>query len=169
VVVVNKWDLIQKDKRKEEAYREELKHQLKFIGYAPILFTSALTGERVKKVLEVAAQLADQYRYRAPTPQLNRLLEKMVDSNPAPIVEGKPLRLYYIAQVGVAPPAFALTCNVPEKVPDMYKRYITNQLRATFDLRVPIRLFFRERPGQAKRAARKNPDKANRRPKRRES
>jgi GTPase len=169
VIVVNKWDQIAKDQRKEEAFRADLKYRFKFVSYAPIVFTSALTGERVKKVLEVAAQLAEQYRYRAPTPQLNRLLEHMVDNHPAPIVEGRPLRLYYIAQVGVAPPTFALTANRPEQVPDMYQRYITNQIRSTFDLRVPIRLHFRQRPGQAKRAARKRPEKMARRPRRREA
>ncbi|SES86690.1 ribosome biogenesis GTPase Der [Stigmatella erecta] len=157
VIVVNKWDLIGTDQRRQEAYREALKHSLKFVGYAPIIFTSALTGSKVEKVVDIAVELAEQFRYRAPTPQLNRLLEHMVDSNPAPIVAGKPLRLYYIAQVGTAPPTFALTCNNPERVPDMYKRYITNQLRKTFDLRVPLRLLFRARPGQAKREARKKP------------
>ncbi|ADO72090.1 ribosome biogenesis GTPase Der [Stigmatella aurantiaca] len=157
VIVVNKWDLIGTDQRRQEAYREALKHSLKFVGYAPIIFTSALTGSKVEKVVDIAVELAEQFRYRAPTPQLNRLLEHMVDSNPAPIVAGKPLRLYYIAQVGTAPPTFALTCNYPERVPDMYKRYITNQLRKTFDLRVPLRLLFRARPGQAKREARKRP------------
>jgi GTPase len=157
VIVVNKWDLVGTDQRRQEAYREGLKHALKFVGYAPIVFTSALTGSKVEKVVDVAVELAEQFRYRAPTPQLNRLLEHMVDSNPAPIVGGKPLRLYYIAQVGTAPPTFALTCNYPERVPDMYKRYITNQLRKTFDLRVPLRLLFKERPGQAKRVARKRP------------
>jgi GTP-binding protein len=157
LIVVNKWDLIGADQRRQEAFREGLKHALKFVGYAPIVFTSALTGSRVEKVLDIALELAEQFRYRAPTPQLNRLLEHMVDSNPAPIVSGKPLRLYYIAQVGTAPPTFALTCNYPERVPDMYKRYITNQLRKTFDLRVPVRLLFRERPGKAKREARKRP------------
>ncbi|XXF81399.1 ribosome biogenesis GTPase Der [Myxococcaceae bacterium GXIMD 01537] len=155
VIVVNKWDLIGTDQRRQETFREGLKHALKFVGYAPIVFTSALTGSKVEKVVDLAIELADQFRYRAPTPQLNRLLEKMVDSNPAPIVGGKVLRLYYIAQVGTAPPTFALTCNYPERVPDMYKRYITNQIRKTFDLRVPIRLLFRERPGKAKREARK--------------
>jgi len=157
VIVVNKWDLIGTDQRRQEAFREALKHSLKFVGYAPIVFTSALTGSKVEKVLEIALELAEQFHYRAPTPQLNRLLEHMVDSNPAPIVSGKPLRLYYIAQVGTAPPTFALTCNYPERVPDMYKRYITNQLRKTFDLRVPVRLLFRARPGQAKRVARNRP------------
>jgi GTP-binding protein len=169
VIVVNKWDLIEKDERKEEAFRAELKYKLKFVAYAPVLFTSALTGERVGKVLDVVAQLAEQFRYRAPTPQLNRLLEHMTDNHPAPIVKGRPLRLYYASQVAVAPPTFAMTCNSPDEVPAMYERYITNQLRATFDLRVPIRLKFRARPGQAKRAARKNPDKASKKPRRRDS
>jgi len=157
VIVVNKWDLISTDKRKQELFREDLKHALKFVGYAPIVFTSALTGSKVEKVLELAVELAVQFRYRAPTPQLNRLLEHMSDNHPAPIVGRGPLRLYYMAQVGTAPPTFAITCNRPDGVPDMYKRYITNQLRGTFDLRVPIRLLFRDRPGQAKRAARKRP------------
>lgn len=157
VIVVNKWDLIGADQRRQETYRESLKYALKFVGYAPILFTSALTGSKVEKVVDVAVELAQQFRFRAPTPQLNRLLEHMVDNHPAPIVRGKPLRLYYIAQVTAAPPTFALTCNHPEAVPDMYKRYITNQIRKTFDLRVPIRLVFKERPGKAKREARKKP------------
>ncbi len=162
VIVVNKWDLISTDQRKQELFREDLKHSLKFVGYAPIVFTSALTGSKVEKVLELAVELADQFRYRAPTPQLNRLLKHIDENHPAPIVGRGPLRVYYMAQVGTAPPTFALTCNRPDAVPDMYKRYITNQLRKTFDLRVPIRMLFRDRPGQAKRAARKRPNKVAR-------
>lgn len=159
VIVVNKWDLISTDERKQELFRENLKYALKFVGYAPIVFTSALTGAKVEKVLELAVELADQFRYRAPTPQLNRLLKHIDENHPAPIVGRGPLRVYYMAQVGTAPPTFALTCNRPDGVPDMYKRYLTNQLRKTFDLRVPIRMYFRDRPGKAKRAARKNPKK----------
>jgi GTP-binding protein len=94
---------------------------------------------------------------RVPTPPLNKLLAKLVDAHPAPIVDGRPLRLYYIAQVGTAPPAFAITTNRPEKVPEAYKRYVSNQLREAFGLRVPLQLFFREKPGKAKRLARKRP------------
>jgi GTPase len=159
VVVVNKWDKVPPEKKSQEAFREELKYQLKFIAYAPILFTSALTGQKVDKVLELAALLHGQFHFRAPTPRLNRLLKHMTDAHPAPLSGGKPIRLYYIAQVGSAPPTFALTCNRPADVPQSYKRYIVNQLRQTFDLRVPIHLNFRERPGKAKRAARKNPKK----------
>lgn len=163
VIVVNKWDLVGADQRRQETFRESLKHSLKFVGYAPILFTSALTGSKVEKVVDVATELADQFRFRAPTPQLNRLLEHMVDNHPAPIVRGKPLRMYYIAQVAAAPPTFTITVNHPDGVPDMYKRYITNQLRKTFDLRVPIRLIFKGRPGQAKREARKRPQRQGKR------
>jgi GTP-binding protein len=155
VIVVNKWDKVPTEKRDEAAFREELKRQLKFIAYAPVIFTSALTGAKVQKVLEVARQLHEQLYFRAPTPMLNRLLEHVVDSNPAPIVGGKPLRLYYIAQVSHGPPGFALTCNYPERVPDFYKRYLNNQIREAFNLKVPIVMYFRGRPGQAKRAARK--------------
>ncbi|HEY0093289.1 MAG TPA: ribosome biogenesis GTPase Der, partial [Archangium sp.] len=113
VIVVNKWDLISTDQRKQELFREDLKHALKFVGYAPIVFTSALTGSKVEKVLELAVELADQFRYRAPTPQLNRLLKHIEENHPAPIVGRGPLRVYYMAQVGTAPPTFALTCNRP--------------------------------------------------------
>ena len=157
LVVVNKWDLVQKDPKKEKKTREELKWTLKFVSYAPIVFVSALTGAKVEKVLDLAAGLQDSFRVRIPTPALNKLLGKVVDAHPAPIVDGRPLRLYYIAQVGTAPPAFALTTNRPEKVPETYKRYLANQLRDTFGLRVPLQLFFREKPGKAKRAARRRP------------
>jgi len=157
LVVVNKWDLVTKDPRTEKRTREELKWTLKFVSYAPIIFVSALTGSKVDKVLDLAAELQDAFRMRVPTPALNKLLGQLVDAHPAPIVDGRPLRLYYIAQVGTAPPAFAITTNRPEKVPEAYKRYLSNQLRDTFGLRVPLQLFFREKPGKAKRAARKRP------------
>ena len=157
IIVVNKWDLVGADAAKQEKFREDLKYKFKFVAYAPIVFTSALTGSKVNKILELAAQLAEQFRFRAPTPQLNRLLDDVISQAPMPIISGRHLRIYYIAQVGVSPPTFALTCNSPEGVPGMYKRYLTNQLRKTFDLKVPMRLLFRERPGQAKRAARKRP------------
>ncbi|MHB8872301.1 MAG: ribosome biogenesis GTPase Der [Myxococcaceae bacterium] len=151
VIVVNKWDLVKKTPGKEEAFRDELKYALKFVAYAPVIYTSALTGSKVEKVLELAADLAAQRYYRAPTPQLNRLLEHVTTEHPLPFYKSRALRIYYVAQVGTNPPAFAFVCNMPEAVPDRYKRYLLNQLRATFGLRVPLRLFFRERPGKEKR------------------
>jgi GTPase len=155
LVLVNKWDLVGRDAHKQDEFREALKWQLRFVAYAPILFGSARDGRQVSKVLDVAAQLFDQFHFRAATPMLNRLLEKLVDAHPAPMVHGRPLRLYYITQVAVAPPTFTVTCNRPGQVPQAYRRYITNQLRDAFSLRVPLHLVFRERPGHAPRAARK--------------
>src|SRR5690606_28655356 len=168
IIVVNKWDLVEKDAKTEAAYRAGLKERLRFVSYAPVVFTSALTGAKVQKVLEVAAELADQYRFRAPTPMLNRLLQHVTEHHPMPIVDGRPLRLYYAAQVGVAPPTFLFRSNRPGKVPDPYRRYLSNQLRTTFNLKVPMRLYFRDRPGQAKRVARKRLSKIKWRPKRRD-
>jgi GTP-binding protein len=157
VVLVNKWDLVPKDAKTQRHLREELKWTLDFAAYAPVIFASALDGKGVKKVLDVAAELHQQFHLRVPTPALNKFLTRVVDAHPAPIVDGRPLRLYYVAQVGTAPPAFALTTNRPAAVPDSYRRYLANQLRETFGLRVPLQLFFRERPGRTPRGGRKRP------------
>ncbi|MEN9797650.1 MAG: GTP-binding protein EngA [Pseudomonadota bacterium] len=153
LVVVNKWDQVA-GKASSNTFREQLKHELKFISYAPVVFTSAIDGTKVEKVLELALQLFGQWQYRAPTPLLNRLLKHVTEHHPMPWHAGKPLKLYYATQVAAAPPTFVFTCNRPEGVPDRYKRYLTNQLRETFDLKVPLRLIFRERPGGSKRSAR---------------
>ena len=155
IIAVNKWDLIAKTPAAEKKFRDELKYLLKFVAYAPVVFISALHGHKVEKVLQYAAQLSDRLHGKASTPKLNRLLKQITENHPAPFAHGRALRLYYIAQVGTAPPAFAITCNRPTEIPERYKRYITNQLREAFDLHVPLRLFFRERPGQEKRKARK--------------
>jgi GTP-binding protein len=155
MLVVNKWDQIPKVSDGEDSFRAGLKQRFKFVQYAPIVFTSALRGTKVDKVLEVAGQLYDELTFRVPTPRLNKLLGHIQDDNPAPFARGRALRLYYIAQVGEAPPTFAITCNQPQEVPEFYKRYVINQLRSTFRLRVPIRILWRERPGQERRQSRK--------------
>ena len=157
LILVNKWDLVPKGAQAQRRLREDLKWTLDFASYAPVLFASAKSGKGVEKVLDVAAELHQQFHLRVPTPALNKFLARVVDAHPAPIVEGRPLRLYYAAQVGTAPPAFAFTTNRPAAVPEAYRRYLSNQLRDTFGLRVPLQLFFRERPGRAKRVARKRP------------
>ncbi len=152
VVCVNKWDLVH-GTTKEEGFRSEVKWLMDQVAWAPMVFVSAHTGERVTKVLEVALEVFAQQYYRAPTPQLNKLVKHITEEHSAPIIQGKQLRVYYAAQVAVAPPAFAFMVNQPKGVPDRYQRYVSNYLRKTFRLKVPIRLFWRERPGQEKRAA----------------
>ena len=151
LLVVNKWDLA-KGKAREDEVRDTLRHQLKWVDYAPVVFVSAKQGLRVAKVLELARALHRQAHYRAPTPQLNKVLKHVSEEHPAPWHRGRALRLYYAAQVATAPPAFQFLCNMPKAVPDPYRRYITNHLRQVFGLQVPIRLFFRERPGKAERS-----------------
>jgi GTP-binding protein len=157
LVVVNKWDLVPHPPSGEENFRAGLKERFGFISYAPIVFTSATRKTKVDKVLDVAAELYDELTFRAPTPKLNKLLAHIEDSHPAPIARGKPLRLYYMAQVAAAPPTFTVTCNLPQEVPEFYKRYVVNQVRAAFRLRVPMRMLWRERPGKEQRESRKRP------------
>ena len=158
IVFVNKWDLVGRDGRKQEEFREVLKWQLRFVSYAPILFGSALQGGRqVSKVLDVAVQLFEQFRFRARTPMLNRLLQKVVDAHAAPSDRGRPLRFYYITQVADSPPTFAITCNRPRSVTQAYRRYLTNQLRDALGLHVPLHLVFRQRPGHSSETRPKRP------------
>ena len=155
MVLVNKWDLVEKAKQKQDEFREALKWQLRFVAHAPILFGSALHGRQVTKVLDVAVQLFDEFHLRVPTPMLNRLLQKVVDAHPPPSDRGRPLRFYYITQVATAPPTFALTCNRPRSVTQSYRRYLTNQLREALRVRVPLHLVFRARPGHPSPGAQK--------------
>ena len=151
LIVVNKWDLVH-GTTTEQKFRETLKWHMKFVSWAPLLFVSAKTSQRVGKVLELALTLFDQQHFRAPTPMLNKLLDHVKTEHPLPVEHGRQLRLYYAAQVATAPPAFAFVCNNPKSVPDRYKRYVSNYLRQTFQLKVPIRLFWRARPGEKKRS-----------------
>jgi GTPase len=152
LIVINKWDK-KRGTVKEEAFRDEVKLQLKWAAWAPVLFISAKEGDRVGKVLDLAVELHRQAHHRAATPLLNRMLQHVTTEHPLPSEGGKTLRLYYVAQVGEAPPTFQFICNRPELVPDRYKRYLLNQLRETFGLKVPVRLKFKARPGDKQRKA----------------
>jgi GTP-binding protein len=154
ILCVNKWDL-QHGKVKEEDFRTELKWVLKWVAWAPMVFISAKEGRKVTRVLDLALDLAKQQYFRAGTPLLNRVVDHVTSEHPLPVISaGRQLKLYYAAQVGTAPPSFALMCNAPTQVPDRYARYVSNYLRETFKLKVPIRLFWRARPGQKQRLER---------------
>jgi GTP-binding protein len=145
VVVVNKWDIAEKEGATQDWYREELGKRLPFVAFAPMVFVSAKDGTGVGKVLEKAARLVEQYRARFPTPQLNELLERVQEEHPAPTSGGRPVKLFYIAQVAYAPPTFVINCGRPEAIGDSYRRYVENRFRVAFGLEVPMRLVFRER------------------------
>lgn len=145
LVVINKWDLIEKDPKKVAEFREQLLWRIPFLTFAPSMFVSALTGSQVTKVLEAAANLYDQASTRVPTPALNRLLDEISNHHSLPVIRGARAKIYYIAQIGIRPPTFALQTNRPDLVPPEYRRYVSNRLRAVFDLQVPMRLLFKKK------------------------
>lgn len=145
LVVVNKWDQIEADEAKRQEFLERLLWRVPFLAYAPKLFVSALTGEKVGQVLRQAARLYDQASQRVPTPPLNRLLAEISGHHALPVVRGVRAKVYYIAQVGVRPPTFVVQTSRPDLVPPEYRRYVSNRIRAMFKLEVPIRLVFKRK------------------------
>jgi GTP-binding protein len=146
VVLVNKWDLIEKDSYTMDEFSQRMRIDLNFMDYVPILFISAKTGQRVNRVLPLALQVQEQRLVRLSTSQLNRILRRAQDRHPAPSRAGRQLRIFYGTQVRNDPPTFLLYVNDPELVHFSYKRYLENRLREEFPFHgTPIRLVFRPR------------------------
>jgi len=146
VIVVNKWDLIEKDSHTMDAYTREIRQALKFISYAPLVFVSALTGQRVNRALDVALRVQEARSHRAPTGQLNRILRDAALSHSPPSKRGKRLKIYYATQARTAPPSFVFFVNDPQLVHFSYRRYLENKLREAFGFEgSPLRLSFRKR------------------------
>lgn len=146
VVVVNKWDTIDKDSNTMVEYTRKVREELKFMDYVPVLFISALTKQRVNKVLPTALAVAAETEHRIPTSELNRVIQEAYDKTPPPNRNGRPLRIYYATQSGVKPPTFVLFCNDPDLAHFSYIRYLENQLRAHHPFEgTPLRIFLRPR------------------------
>jgi GTP-binding protein len=146
VVVVNKWDLIEKDAHTMEDYRESARVALDFMPYAPLVFISAKFGQRVDQVLETALLVMEEREKRVPTAALNKLLREAVAKHPPASRPGKWLKFYYATQVDVSPPTFVFFCNDPKQLHFSYRRYLENELREAFHFTgTPIRLSFRSR------------------------
>lgn len=148
VVLVNKWDLIEKDHHTMAIYAQEVREELKFMDYVPIIFISVETNQRVHQVLPTALEVAENRTHRISTSAFNQLLRTAYDAISPPTKNGRPLRIYYGSQVGVAPPSFAIFVNDPELVHFSYQRYLENRIREFYPFTgTPIRLFFRESRG----------------------
>ncbi|MBM4340363.1 MAG: ribosome biogenesis GTPase Der [Deltaproteobacteria bacterium] len=146
IIVVNKWDTIEKDSQTLTQFEKEIREDLKYLSYAPILFISALTGQRVKKVLDTIDQVAAEAKKRISTSPLNRALEGWVKKSQPPTFRTRQVKMNYITQVSVAPPTFIIYTNFPEGIHFSYERYLLNQMRETFGFEgVPIRLQFRKK------------------------
>ncbi len=146
IVVVNKWDLVQKDNYTMDDYTDHIRKELRFMSFVPVIFTSALTGQRVKNILSVAMQVYDARLRRIPTGELNRFLQEAVGKNPPKGAKRHRLRFFYMTQAGVAPPTFVFFVNDAKLVHFTYKRYLENKLREAHEfLGTPLRLVFRSR------------------------
>jgi len=146
IVLVNKWDVVEKDTYTMDAYTQRIRAELKFLDFVPVLFISALTGQRVDKILPMALQVRQERTRRIPTGELNRLVEELKVRHPAPHKGGRQLKLMYATQAGVDPPTFVFFVNDARLVHFSYERYIENQIRRQYSyVGTPIKLVFRSR------------------------
>ena len=146
VVVVNKWDIIEKDTNTMETFRKKVLENLKFMDYAPVLFLSAKTGQRVHTVLDMVDQVWAQACKRVPTGVLNDILHDAIADFQPPASNGRRLKIYYVTQQSVCPPTFIFFVNDEKLMHFSYERYLENYFRKTFDFNgTPVRFIIRER------------------------
>ena len=151
IIVVNKWDAIEKDTHTTRKFEEDIRQVLSFAPYAEIMFVSAVTGQRLIKLYDMIDMVLDTQNMRIPTGVLNELLTEAVAMQQPPSDKGKRLRIYYMTQVSVKPPTFVLFVNDKELMHFSYLRYLENQIRDAFGFRgTALRLLTRERKGQEK-------------------
>lgn len=145
LIVVNKWDAIEKDDKTMKKFEEDIREEMAYLSYAPIVYISALTGQRVQKVLEWVNFISEQQNLRIPTARLNEVVQEALRLNPPPTDKGRKCRILYGTQVGVKPPKFAIYVNEPELVHFSYERYLVNQIRQNFGFEgTPIWLLIRK-------------------------
>ena len=146
IVVVNKWDLVEKETGTMEKMRKDIMRDLSFMSYAPILFISALTGQRTNRIFELINYVNDQSNMRITTGMLNNVLADAQARVQPPTDKGRRLKIYYMTQTGIKPPCFVVFCNSRELFHFSYQRYLENQIRAVFGLEgTPIRLVIRQK------------------------
>lgn len=146
VIVVNKWDLVEKDDKTTLRFTEDIRHELIFMQYAPVVFTSALTKQRVHRLTELIKYVAEQHTMRVQTSVLNEVISDAVDINPPPSVKGRRLKIFFATQPDVKPPTFILFVNDPEIMHFSYLRFLENRLRESFGFEgTPIKMIVRGR------------------------
>ncbi|MFP3860872.1 MAG: ribosome biogenesis GTPase Der [Bacteroidales bacterium] len=146
VIIINKWDLIEKDTHTANQFKEEIKRKIAPLQDVPIIFTSAIYKQRIYKVLELAKQVNENRKRRISTSNLNKVILKAVEKNPPPAVRGRYIKIKYATQLHTFSPSFALFCNYPQHIKEPYKRFIENELRKNFSFTgVPIKIYFRKK------------------------
>jgi GTP-binding protein len=157
VLVINKWDVVEKDEFTADQWLKRLRRDAPYLAWADIVFASALTGQRVERILREARRVAEERYRRVPTGELNRVVMDAVRAHPPAHVRNRLPRIYYATQVGVAPPTFVVFVNDPKLIHFSYRRYLENRIRDTYGfLGTPIRLILRQRESeeQARRSTR---------------
>ena len=146
VLLVNKWDLVEKDTHSANDYKKYLQEKMAPFQDVPVIFTSAVTKQRIHKVLETALEVYDNRKRKIPTSKLNEVMQEAVTNYPPPAVKGKFVKIKYVTQLPTHAPSFAFFCNLPQYVREPYKRYLENRLRENFKFTgVPIQIFIRKK------------------------
>jgi GTP-binding protein len=146
VILVNKWDLVEKETNTAKTYEQDLKSRLAPFTDLPILFISVTDKTRIFRAVETALEVYDNRRRKVPTNLLNETMLKAVESFHPPVVRGHPLKIKYVTQLPTPVPSFAFFCNFPDDVKQPYRNYLENQLREHFNFKgVPIRIYFRKK------------------------
>jgi len=146
VVLVNKWDLIEKDQNTMVKFEANLREQLAPFNDVPIIFTSAIEKQRIHKALETAMQVFENRTRKIPTHELNEVMLEVIAQTPPPAMKGKYIRIKFVQQLPTHSPSFAFFCNLPQYLTDAYKRFLENRLREHFNFEgVPVRIFFRKK------------------------
>ena len=149
ILLVNKWDLVAKDTHTAPAREKQIREKAPFLQWVPILFTSALTGQRVRRALDLVLQVQEERHRRIVTPEVNEVLGQLAQHQPPPHSRGRPVKLRYATQVSVAPPTFLVFSNLPKEIPSHYIRYMHNTFRKRWGfLGTPIRIRFRKSQGR---------------------
>lgn len=146
VILVNKWDLVEKETNTMKAYEAEIRNRIAPFNDVPILFISALTKQRVHKTVEIIMEVNENRNRRIKTSRLNELLLPIMEITPPPAIKGKYIKIKYVTQLPTRTPQFAFFANLPQYVKEPYKRFIENQLRKHFHFTgVPIEIYFRQK------------------------
>lgn len=146
IFVVNKWDALQKDNSSIGKFTEEIRRNFKYLPFAPILFVSAVSGQRTGKIIAEVDRVMEQYCKRVSTADLQRVFTQAVDENHAPLDQGRRVKFFFATQVAVKPPSFVIFTNRPEGIHFSYERYIMNRFREAFGFEgTPLKLLFRGR------------------------
>ncbi len=146
VIVVNKWDLVEKTHKTTIEFTKKIKEEIAPFQDVPIIFTSTLTKQRLLKVLETALEVNENRNRKIQTSKLNDFIQEVVDAYPPPAYKGKYIRIKFATQLPTHTPSFAFFCNLPQYIKEPYKRYIENKLRVNFNFAgVPLQIFFRQK------------------------